>query len=50
MQAANTPTPVDYTTVPIHAPFLQTAQQQGLDNQAQAVEHHTASGTRVQQR
>jgi hypothetical protein len=44
MQPTQTSTAVDYTIVPIHAAFLQTARHHGLDDQAQAVEHQVASG------
>ena len=33
-----------YTIVPIHAAFLESAQHGGLDDLAQPVEHHVASG------
>lgn len=44
MQPTHTATAVDYTIVPIHAAFLQTAQKQGLDDLSQPVERHVASG------
>ena len=44
MQSSNTPTPVDYTIVPIHAEFLETARQQHVDDQLQPVERHIATG------
>lgn len=33
-----------YTIVPMHAAFLANARSKGLDDQAQPVEHHSASG------
>jgi hypothetical protein len=39
----NTPS-VPYNITPIRGAFLQTAQRQGLDDQAQTVERHVASG------
>lgn len=39
----NTPT-VPYSIAPMRGTFLQTAQRQGLDDQAQTVERHVASG------
>jgi hypothetical protein len=40
---ANTST-VPYKIVPVQSAFLQTAQRQGLDDQAHVVERHIASG------
>nr|WP_295769529.1 DUF1203 domain-containing protein [Rhodoferax sp.] len=38
------PTAVAYTIVPIHTAFVESAQQRDLDDLAQPVEHHVASG------
>lgn len=38
------PTAVDYTITPIHDAFLHSARSLGVDDQAQAVERHVASG------
>ena len=40
----NLPTAVAYTIVPIHAAFLENTRQRDLDDLAQPVEHHVASG------